>query len=77
MRYRRLLFFEPNLWGKKRALVILGHLSPRLIPIQGLALALDDPFINRLLVKSPDPSNAYRWDLTIRCVLADGNLVQL
>jgi hypothetical protein len=61
----------------QECLVILGHLPPRLIPILGLALAPDNPFINRFLVKSPDPSDADCWDLTVRRVLADSNLVQL
>jgi hypothetical protein len=60
-----------------RSLVMLSHLPPRLIPVLGLALAPDDPFINRFLVESPDPSDAYCWDLTVGRVLADGNLVQL
>jgi hypothetical protein len=72
-----LLFFELNLWSKNRALVILSQLPPWLLPALGLALAPNDPLINRFLVKSPDPSDAYCWDLTVSRVLADSNLVQL
>ena len=43
--------------------------------IPGLRLAPDDPLINRFFVKSPDPSNANRWDLTVSRVLADRDLV--
>jgi hypothetical protein len=56
-------------------LVILSHLPSRLIPIP--RLAPDDPFINRFLVKSPDPSDTNCWDLTVSRVLTDSNLVQL
>jgi hypothetical protein len=39
----------------------------------GFPLAPEDPLINRFLVKSPDPSDPHRWDLTVGRILADSN----
>jgi hypothetical protein len=39
----------------------------------GFPLAPDDPRINGFLVKSPDSSDAHRWDLTVSRILADSN----
>jgi hypothetical protein len=38
---------------------------------------LPNPFINGILVKPPDPSNADRGDPAFRSILADGDFMEL
>jgi hypothetical protein len=51
--------------------VVVFHFSLHL-----LFLPATDPFVYRFFVEAPNPSDSDCWDFPLRCIFANGNLME-